>query len=70
MCVCPIIEPHDGIILVDRASVGAEHCLVGCAAFSRLSGQRETNAIQISLLAVRKRCRKMGIGRHLMQVIR
>ena len=44
--------------------------MLGCAAFTRLSssGTSDIKPIQLSLLAVRKTCRKMGIGRHLMQV--
>ena len=53
--------------------MGAEHCVLGCAAFTCLSGGDgkgvcEFKPIQLSLLAVRRSCRKMGIGRHLMQV--
>lgn len=59
------------MLIVDLASVGAEHCVLGGAAVTRLSsgvGHGELKPIQLSLLAVRKSCRKMGIGRHLMQV--
>ena len=49
-------------------SVGAEHCLLGCAAFLRLSSNTDVNAVQITLMAVRRKCRKLGIGRYLMQV--
>jgi ribosomal protein S18 acetylase RimI-like enzyme len=54
--------------------VGAEHCVLGCAAMVRLSSdsqvvyEHKPLPLQLSLLAVRKSCRKMGIGRHLMQV--
>lgn len=52
--------------------MGAEHCVLGCAAFTHLSsgasGEGVFKPVQLSLLAVRKSCRKMGIGRQLMQV--
>lgn len=53
-------------------SVGAEHCVLGCAAFLRLSAGKldasASTAVQITLLAVRKKNRRLGIGRYLMQV--
>lgn len=56
--------------MIALGSVGSEHCVLACAAFSYLSNSTvgTVKAIQLSLLAVRKSCRKMGIGRHLMQV--
>ena len=53
-------------------SVGAEHCVLGCASFLQLlTGKLDSSAsaaVQITLLAVRKKNRKLGIGRYLMQV--
>ena len=44
--------------------------MLGCATFLRLSSGKlhNTDAVQITLLAVRKKNRRLGIGRYLMQV--
>ena len=60
VCVCSVEE-----------SVGSEDCVLGCAAFCHLPAQRglaSAAAVQLSLLAVRRKCRRSGMGRHLMQV--
>ena len=50
-------------------SVGAEHCVLGCATLLRLSSSKQTSsAVQITLMAVRRKMRRLGIGRYLMQV--
>ena len=71
MCKGVLFPPHC-FLITDIDSVGAEHCVLGCAAFSRLAGTSKSSdtckPIQLSLLAVRKSSRKMGLGRYLMQV--
>lgn len=57
------------LVCLALESVGAEHCVLGCAAFLRLSSKTETSVAQLTLLAVRKKNRRMGIGRYLMQVL-
>ena len=66
-----VLFNRECIFCTALSSVGAEHCVLGCAAFSRLSNSlaTEVKPVQLSLLAVRKSCRKMGIGRRLMQVL-
>ena len=63
---------HNNYYAIALDSVGAEHCVLGCASFLRLStgklGTSGDSAVQITLLAVRKKNRKLGIGRYLMQV--
>ncbi|XP_064386259.1 uncharacterized protein LOC135334834 isoform X2 [Halichondria panicea] len=57
---------HRATLDNDIECIGPEHCVLGCA--SILSLTKSSKAVQVTLLAVRKSCRKLGIGRHLMQM--
>lgn len=47
--------------------VGPESCIIGCVTVQRLSHKPNSSAIQISLLAVRREWRGLGVGKYLLQ---
>lgn len=48
-------------------SVGAEHRIVGCAAFTRICSKPNSTAVQVTLLAVRRSFRHAGVGSYLIE---
>jgi DNA mismatch repair ATPase MutL len=48
--------------------IGIESQLAGAASFERLVGKDEVGVVQLSLIAVRRRYRKRGLGRRLINV--
>ncbi|XP_032241531.1 uncharacterized protein LOC116620093 isoform X2 [Nematostella vectensis] len=61
-------QVHQGI--VNRDTVGIESVLIGAATYERCYSNPREKVVQLSLLSMRKRYRKCGLGKRLIETIK